>query len=605
MSTLFELDVLRATGWALLHFVWQGTALALVAALALHVIAAERPSLRYLVAAGVMAAAPLVLVATIIGELRAPVAPTGSMLIFQAPVPSPAQPHGDGSSVLALASGTAHDDRIVAVLAISWLIVVVLLALRLAIAWRRAGRLARTLSSLPVDAGVVAAAESAFARARARMRCTRRVRLACTSGGRTPAVVGWLRAIVLLPATVVSGLTSEQVELLLAHELAHIRRHDFIVNILQSGVETLFFFHPGIWWLSRQLRVERELACDEAVVAAYDRPADYGEALARLALLGGAPNGLALAATAAPLAHRIRRLFGSATAEELMPWRWMPALAAPGVLIAVLAGAQLASAQASMRGMLDAPSPVDRAETIARHEHQNRYWKRSVGITRRDGTGQLWSELRLGGRVDGLSYQARLQPTEGGDTTVVSLTAQVYGWRGRQSVELLSGGRVVAATASSDSLVVTFVRESGLNAHARATDLATRLGTTGVLREVEALGDAAVRATYLHAGVLTAPSASAREQLVLEALRIPNNAVGVTRVLQRAMQRAATPEELVRLVGRIPQVDGEAERLDLLVAAIHIGGRAPALHAAVERALASLPGEDARAAVRRALVGAP
>src|SRR6185295_7018416 len=99
------------------------------------------------------------------------------------------------------------------------------------------------------------------------------------------------------------------IELLIAHELAHVRRHDFLVNLLQSWVETLFFFHPGIGWLSRRIRLEREMACDDDVVAAYDQSDEYGEALARLALLDVSQPTLAVAATGSSLTLRIRRLF--------------------------------------------------------------------------------------------------------------------------------------------------------------------------------------------------------------------------------------------------------------------------------------------------------
>ena len=71
-------------------------------------------------------------------------------------------------------------------------------------------------------------------------------------------MVGWLKPVVLLPAAAMSGLTPTQIEALLAHELAHVRRHDYLVNLLQSVVETLALLSPGVWWVSRQMRAERE-----------------------------------------------------------------------------------------------------------------------------------------------------------------------------------------------------------------------------------------------------------------------------------------------------------------------------------------------------------
>jgi hypothetical protein len=96
-------------------------------------------------------------------------------------------------------------------------------------------------------------------------------------------------------------------EAILAHELAHIRRHDYLVNLLQTGVETVLFYHPAVWWLSRRIRLERELCCDDRVVALCGNPIVYVEALAKVEALQRVPN-LVLAATGSNLMLRIRRL---------------------------------------------------------------------------------------------------------------------------------------------------------------------------------------------------------------------------------------------------------------------------------------------------------
>src|SRR5207248_10932295 len=78
-----------------------------------------------------------------------------------------------------------------------------------------------------------------------------------------PAVIGYLRPYILLPISAVTGLDESQIAAVLAHELAHVRRHDYLVNMLQSAVETVLFFHPAVWWISRRIREERELCCDD------------------------------------------------------------------------------------------------------------------------------------------------------------------------------------------------------------------------------------------------------------------------------------------------------------------------------------------------------
>jgi beta-lactamase regulating signal transducer with metallopeptidase domain len=74
-----------------------------------------------------------------------------------------------------------------------------------------------------------------------------------------PTVVGWLRPVILAPVGALTGLSPDHVEALLAHELAHIRRCDYLVNMLQSVAEALLFYHPAVWWISGEIRAEREL----------------------------------------------------------------------------------------------------------------------------------------------------------------------------------------------------------------------------------------------------------------------------------------------------------------------------------------------------------
>ncbi len=87
---------------------------------------------------------------------------------------------------------------------------------------------------------------------------------------RVPTVIGWLKPFILLPPSAVLNLTPQQLEAILAHELAHVRRHDYLANFLQTIVETLLFYHPAAWWISRRIRAERENACDDLAVSVLD-----------------------------------------------------------------------------------------------------------------------------------------------------------------------------------------------------------------------------------------------------------------------------------------------------------------------------------------------
>lgn len=123
-----------------------------------------------------------------------------------------------------------------------------------------------------------------------------------------PTVVGWLRPAILLPASAFTGLTPQQLEAVLAHELAHVRRHDYLVNVLQTGVETLLFYHPAVWWVSRQIRAEREHVCDDMAVRATGDVMTYARALTRLERLRTANPRLAMAADGGSLRSRVSRL---------------------------------------------------------------------------------------------------------------------------------------------------------------------------------------------------------------------------------------------------------------------------------------------------------
>lgn len=123
-----------------------------------------------------------------------------------------------------------------------------------------------------------------------------------------PTAVGWLRPAILLPASAFTGLTPQQLEAVLAHELAHVRRHDYLVNVLQTGVETLLFYHPAVWWVSRQIRAEREHVCDDMAVRLTGDAMTYARALTRIERLRTTTPRLAMAADGGSLRSRVSRL---------------------------------------------------------------------------------------------------------------------------------------------------------------------------------------------------------------------------------------------------------------------------------------------------------
>jgi beta-lactamase regulating signal transducer with metallopeptidase domain len=185
-----------------------------------------------------------------------------------------------------------------------------------------------------------------FERAAAVLHLRARPALAWCGRVAVPTVVGLLKPTILLPVSLSSGLAPDQIEMLLLHELAHLRRHDHWVNLAQWVVETAMFFHPAVWWVSRRIRAERELACDDCVLAAGVAEASYADSLLRMAELSrltATPSdptvALALGSHGSRFSefgHRVLRLIeGREALESLRPARVWPVVTA---LIVLLAG---------------------------------------------------------------------------------------------------------------------------------------------------------------------------------------------------------------------------------------------------------------------------
>lgn len=143
----------------------------------------------------------------------------------------------------------------------------------------------------------------------------------------SPVVFGWLRPMVVLPLSLATGFTPTQIEMILAHEFAHVKRQDYLVNLLQTLVETVWFFHPAVWWINRQIRREREHACDDAALAVMKDAASYVQALAALAERTlPRPPAMTMAVTGAgrggELLRRVERLLCRSACRQ--PWLISP-----------------------------------------------------------------------------------------------------------------------------------------------------------------------------------------------------------------------------------------------------------------------------------------
>ena len=354
------MNVTQALGWALLHSLWQCALAAAALASLLAIVPLRAARTRYALAVTtliLMLAAP---VGTTV-RLRAE-APWVAALVAPAPRVVATPPGTEPVTPSAARPGPSLQTRIRADLepalpwiVVAWLVGVMILSVRLASGWL----VTRKLSSVGTRP-VPQACRDALARLVLRLGVTRPVRLLESAMVQVPAVIGWLRPVVLLPASALTGLTPLQLDALLAHELAHVRRYDYLVNLLQSAIETLLFYHPAVWWVSRHVREEREHCCDDMAVAACGDAHFYATALLGMERLRSPLPTLSMAAAGGSLVERVRRLMAPVPAE-IFPRELAGAFAVMLALVLTVGGSLVAgSADSWWFG-----APADRAAALA------------------------------------------------------------------------------------------------------------------------------------------------------------------------------------------------------------------------------------------------
>jgi|GEM_PF-1504185 len=326
--------VATALGSAVLHFLWQGAAIGVLAAVVLALIDRSRASARYATSCLALASCALIFLATFASALI----PTGVAGTTIPPLPTDVTP--------ALVQSTTSEAstlslQLVQGIACLWIAGVVILQFRLAIQCLMIRRLTLRAVSAPTANWI-----ATFEALKHDLRISPRVRMLRSTAADVPMVVGWISPVVLVPVSAFASLSPDQLKAVLVHELAHIRRHDHLLNAIQIVIETALFFHPVTWWLSNQIRTERENCCDDAAVRSSAHPRVFAEALARLETIRIASPQAALAATGGPLMSRIARIVGSnrTTPHRATAWRATLAIAA-GTVVAAAGIAHALSAE--------------------------------------------------------------------------------------------------------------------------------------------------------------------------------------------------------------------------------------------------------------------
>jgi beta-lactamase regulating signal transducer with metallopeptidase domain len=363
VETMLASPFFEALGWALIHFIWQGALVAALYGSARIVLRRASSNARYVTACAALLMMPALPVATLIVIYPSPADSPGVLSLSTPGVEARARTRPAEGGLVDLSGAlwqhpAYSSSRETAApplpaslkrwaedsfgSALPWFVAlwfagVFFLSIRFLgglVLVRRLKR-AQTVPAVKVWQEQVSLLCG-------QLRVSRPVRLCQSALVEVPTVIGWLRPVILVPASVLTGLSAPQLEALLAHELAHIRRYDYLVNLIQTAVETLLFYHPAVWWVSSHARQEREHCCDDLAVAVCNDVLVYARALAALEQIRVHTPRPAVAANGGSLLKRIQRLVGGPAQLSHRLDSWVAGLIAIATAFSILAGSQTA-----------------------------------------------------------------------------------------------------------------------------------------------------------------------------------------------------------------------------------------------------------------------
>jgi beta-lactamase regulating signal transducer with metallopeptidase domain len=336
LKNILSQEIIQNLGWTLVHFVWQAAAIALLLAIVLRLLHKSSANLRYIIACMALALIVLMPIVTIrmVDVSVETIEPVKLVSVdlpkaeFDAPALVQMPQLQSPPTQAAVTPSVSLKDRFIETvepslpfIVVGWLVGVFGLSIWHLGGWAQLQRLRRKM--------VKQVGERVNLRLRhlaQKLGIKQAVEIAESALVQVPAVVGWLRPVILLPASALTGLSGQQLEAILAHELAHIKRCDYLVNMLQTAVEILGFYHPAVWWVSHKIRAERENCCDDLAVGVSGDRVAYARALTSLEEVRAGYT-LAVAADGGGLFERIRRLLAKDHANEAKP-SWLPSVIA-------------------------------------------------------------------------------------------------------------------------------------------------------------------------------------------------------------------------------------------------------------------------------------
>ena len=365
---------MTSIGWAIIHSLWQGGVIALVAAGLLAAARNSKPNVRYVISLIALASMLVLPMATAMRSSNSiatsPVSSTSFKPVTDISVspsatasasPSPTVVDHSPAQTIDPSSRSALDRDVVMrwiETALPWLVIAWLAGLLIA-SGRLIGGFVRTRRvTRRATSAASRALEIRIEKICAMLGITRAIKALESTAIDVPLVIGAIRPVVVVPISLISGLTPLQLDMLLAHELAHVRRHDYLVNLVQTIAETLLFYHPAARWISDRAREEREHCCDDIAIAVCAVDAsEYTSTLLVLEESRGESFGLAAAATGGSLFRRAQRLMTGRTHLDLGP-RWIAGVITIGA--ALFAGNEaIAGIQAAYVPPAQLPSNQD------------------------------------------------------------------------------------------------------------------------------------------------------------------------------------------------------------------------------------------------------
>lgn len=356
---IFVATFVPVLGRALLHFFWQGALIGLVAALLLHALRGARPQARYAVACGALLACALAPALTIAWQL----ADASRVDASTFAAPAAVAMASFGTATQALTQSWDFDSALPLIVSI-WASGACALLLRMGLGVWWIQRVCRAPQN-----EIAATWQARLDALAARFGMKHPVALRLVGALQSPASVGWWRPVVLLPTALLARMPADLVEALLAHELAHIRRHDYLVNLLQSAVEAMLFHHPVTWWLSHRIRVEREQIADALAAEVIGEPRRLALALSELSDSLSPTSterlpSLALAAHGGHLMSRIEQLVRPALRRSGGGRIAFPLLGLAVAGVALIAHAQVGNAPTANATPSLAPVAAPQAQAV-------------------------------------------------------------------------------------------------------------------------------------------------------------------------------------------------------------------------------------------------